>query len=138
MRKIVKEKTVEELVPRRFWKWKKVFEKEKLERIPTQKPWDHTIELKERFVPRKRRVYSLLREEKEEIQVFIENQLQKGYIQPSKLPDLTSLFCSKEGWKKENSTRLSSYKLVNGKKWVLFTPNCKYPRWSGKEGVYEN
>jgi len=73
MRKIVKEKTVEELVPRRFWKWKKVFEKEKLERIPTQKPWDHTIELKERFVPRKRRVYSLLREEKEKIQVFIED-----------------------------------------------------------------
>jgi len=64
---------VEELVPRRFWKWKKVFEKEKLERIPTQKPWDHTIELKERFVPRKRRVYSLLREEKEKIQVFIED-----------------------------------------------------------------
>ena len=64
---------MEELVPRRFWKWKKVFEKEKLERIPTQKPWDHTIELKERFVPRKRRVYSLLREEKEKIQVFIED-----------------------------------------------------------------
>ena len=64
---------MEELVPRRFWKWKKVFEKEKLERIPTQKPWDHTIELKKRFVPRKRRVYSLLREEKEKIQVFIED-----------------------------------------------------------------
>ena len=64
---------MEELVPRIFWKWKRVFEKEKLERIPTQKPWDHTIELKERFVPRKRRVYSLLREEKEKIQVFIED-----------------------------------------------------------------
>ena len=38
VRKIKEEKTVEELVPRRFWKWKKVFEKEELERIPTRKP----------------------------------------------------------------------------------------------------
>jgi len=30
--------------------------------------------------------------------------------------DLTSLFCSKEGWKKENGTRLSLYKSVNSKK----------------------
>jgi len=127
MRKTVKGKIVEELVSRRFWKWKKVFGKEKLERILIQKPWDYTIELKERFVPRKGKVYLLLRKEKEEIQVFIEDQLQKEYIWPSKLPDLTSPFCSKEGWKKENSTRLSSYKLVDGKKWVLFTSNCKYP-----------
>jgi len=32
-----KEKTVEELVPRRFWKWKKVFEKKRSERMPTRK-----------------------------------------------------------------------------------------------------
>ena len=73
MRKTVKGKIVEELVFRRFWKWKKVFGKEKLERILIQKPWDYTIELKERFVPRKGKVYSLLREEKEKIQVFIED-----------------------------------------------------------------
>jgi len=35
---------------------------------------------------KKRKVYSLSREEREEVQVFIENQLRKGYIRPSKSP----------------------------------------------------
>jgi len=73
-----------ELVPRRFWKWKKVFGKKESERMPVQKTWDHAIELKEGFMPRKRKVYSLLREEREEVQKFVEDQLRKGYIQPSK------------------------------------------------------
>ena len=75
MRKIKEEKTVEKLVPRRFWKWKKVFGKKELERMPTRKPWDHAIELKEGFVPRKRKVYLLSREEREEVQAFVEDQL---------------------------------------------------------------
>jgi len=43
--------------------------------MPVRKAWDHAIELKERFIPRKGKVYSLSREEKEEVQAFIENQL---------------------------------------------------------------
>jgi len=71
-------------VPRRFWKWKRVFRKRESERIPVQKAWDYTIELKEGFMPKKEKVYSLSREEKEEVQAFVEDQLRKGYIQPSK------------------------------------------------------
>ena len=78
--------TMEELVLKRFWKWKKVFGKAELERMPVQKPWDHAIELKEEFILRKGKVYSLSRDEREEVQVFIEDQLRKGYIQPSKSP----------------------------------------------------
>ena len=85
VKKIEKEKTVEELVPRRFWKWKKVFEKAESERIPVQKAWDHAIELKKGFVSKKRKVYSLSRKEQEEVQAFVEDQLQKGYIQLLKL-----------------------------------------------------
>jgi len=69
-----------ELVSKRFWKWKKVFGKKESKRIPVQKTWDHAIELKERFMPRKEKVYSLSREEKEEVQKFVEDQLRKGYI----------------------------------------------------------
>jgi len=64
---------LKKLVPRRFWKWKKVFGKKELERMPVQKIWDHAIELKERFMPRKGKVYSLLREEREEVQMFVED-----------------------------------------------------------------
>ena len=73
---------MEKLVPRRFWKWKKVFGKVELERMPVQKPWDHAIELKEGFVPRKGKVYSLSRDEREEVQVFVEDQLRKGVVIP--------------------------------------------------------
>jgi len=45
--------------------------------------------LKEGFIPKKRKVYSLLRKEREEVQAFVEDQLRKGYIQPSKLPQIS-------------------------------------------------
>jgi len=73
-------KVLRKLVPRRFWKWKKVFGKKESERMPVQKTWDHAIELKERFIPRKGKVYSLLKEERGEVQKFVEDQLRKGYI----------------------------------------------------------
>jgi len=69
-----------ELVPKRFWKWKKVFGKRESERMPVQKAWDHTIELKEEFIPKKGKVYSLSREEREKVEAFVKDQLQKGYI----------------------------------------------------------
>ena len=73
-------KVMRELVPKKFWRWKKVFGKAESERILVKKAWDHAIELKEGFVPRKGKVYTLSREEWEEVQVFVEDQLCKGYI----------------------------------------------------------
>jgi len=61
------EETLKRLVPKRFWKWKKVFGKKESERILVQKTWDHAIELKEGFIPKKGKMYSLLREEREEV-----------------------------------------------------------------------
>ena len=57
-----------------------------MEKMPTRKLWDYAIELKEGFVPKKEKVYLLSREEKEEVQAFMKDQLRKGYIQPLKLP----------------------------------------------------
>jgi len=67
-------------VPQKFHKWLKVFEKTESERIPVKKPWDHAINLKKDFVPRKRKTYLMSREEKREVREFIEEQLRKGYI----------------------------------------------------------
>ena len=72
--------TLERLVSKRFWKWKKVFSKRESERMPVQKTWDYAIELKEGFTLKKGKVYSLSREEREEVQAFVEDQLRKGYI----------------------------------------------------------
>ena len=49
----------EEMVPRWFHKYLKMFEKKDLERMPTKKTWDHAIDLREGFVPKKRKIYPL-------------------------------------------------------------------------------
>jgi len=38
------EEVLKKLVPRRFWKWKKVFGKKESERMLVRKIWDHAIE----------------------------------------------------------------------------------------------
>ena len=58
---------IEEMVPRWFHKYLKVFEKKDSERMPTRKTWDHAIDLREGFVPKKRKIYPLSRVEREEI-----------------------------------------------------------------------
>ena len=57
-----------------------------------RKVWDHVIEVKKRFVPRKEKVYPLSREERKEVREFIKEQLQKGYIQLSKSPQMVLVF----------------------------------------------
>ena len=68
------------MVPEKFHKWIKVFGKKQSERMPTRKVWDHAINVKEGFVPRKGKMYPLSREEREEVREFIREQLRKGYI----------------------------------------------------------
>jgi len=58
-------------VPEKFHKWIKVFGKKQLERMLTRKIWDYAIDMREGFVPRKGKVYSLFRKEREEVREFI-------------------------------------------------------------------
>jgi len=88
----VDHKKIEEMIPKRFLKWRKVFGKVESERIPTRKIWDHAIDLKETFKPQKGRIYPLSKNEREEVQNFINDQLRKGYIRPSKSPQTSSVF----------------------------------------------
>ena len=48
--------------------------------------------MKEGFVPRKGKIYPLSREKREEVREFIKKQLRKGYIWPSKLPQIALVF----------------------------------------------
>jgi len=67
----VDHRKVEEMVPKRFHKWLKVFGKVKSERMLVRKVWDHAINLRDNFKASKARVYSLSRNEKEEVQKFV-------------------------------------------------------------------
>ena len=83
---------VRKMVPQRSHKWLKVFKKAESKRIPVRKPQDYAINLREYFVPRKRRTYLILREEKEEVREFMEEQLRKGYIRLSKSSQISLVF----------------------------------------------
>ena len=57
-----------------------------------RKVWDHAINLKEMFKPQKKRIYSLSKDEKKEVQNFMKDQLRKKYIRPSKSPQTSLVF----------------------------------------------
>jgi len=109
------EEMLRRLVPRKFWKWRKVFGKRESERMPVQKTWNHAIELKKGFIPKKEKVYSLLKEEREEVQTFVEDQLKKEYIQPSKSPQTSPVhFVAK----KDGARRIvQDYRHIN--QWMI-------------------
>ena len=69
-----------------------MFGKKQLERILTRKVWDQAIDIKKGFVPRKRKVYPLSREERGEVCKFVKEQLRKDYIRPLKLSQMAPVF----------------------------------------------
>ena len=81
---LIELRMVEEMIPRQFYKYLKVFEEKESERMPTRKTWNHAIDLREGFVPKKGKIYLLSRVEREEVQEFVKDQLRKRYIRPSK------------------------------------------------------
>ena len=98
---LIELRTVEEIVPRQFHKYLKVFEKKELERMPTKKTWNYAIDLREEFVLKKGKIYLLLRAEREEVQEFVRDQLRKRYIRLSKsLQTLPVFFVPKKDGKK--------------------------------------
>ena len=80
-----------------------------------RKVWDHTINMKKGFVPRKRKVYLLSREESEEVREFIKKQLRKGYIRPSKSSQIVLVFFVE---KKDRKKRMvQDYRYLN--EWTI-------------------
>jgi len=68
------------LVPKELHKYLTVFEKKASERMPLRKPWDHAIDMKEDFQPKKAKIYPVSPDEQKEISDFLTDQTQKGYI----------------------------------------------------------
>ena len=83
---------IKEMVLRKSLKQRKVFRKVKSKRIPMRKIWDYTINLKKMFKLQKKRIYPLSKDERKEIQDFVNDQLRKRYIRPSKSPQTSLVF----------------------------------------------
>ena len=111
------EKTAKNLVPKEYNKYLKVFSKEESERMPIRKPWDHAIKLKDMFKPKQDRLISLSHEEQEEVSTFIDDQLRKGYIQPSKSEQTSPMFFipkkDRKKWMVQGYQYLNKYMIKN-------------------------
>ena len=63
-----------------------VFNKSAVDRLPVKRIWDHEIKLKEGFIPKSAKVYPLSPTDRQAVDEWLDEQLQKGYIQESKSP----------------------------------------------------
>ena len=86
------EKDPKKVVPPEFHDFLKLFDEKASERFPPKRPWDHKIELKDTFKPISMKPYRISPQEEEALNNFIEENLRKGYIRPSKSPMASPFF----------------------------------------------
>ncbi|SJK96774.1 uncharacterized protein ARMOST_00020 [Armillaria ostoyae] len=106
------QKTFEEMVPPDYRSFHDLFSKENFDELPERKPWDHAIEL----VPNAKstldcKVYPLNRNEQEQLDKFLDENLDSGRITESKSPFASPFFFVK---KKDSSLRpVQDYRKLN-------------------------
>ena len=111
----IEKKTPKELVPPTFHNYLMVFKQTASERMLVHKPWDHTIDLKPGFQPKKGKIYLLSPDEQKEVQDFLLAQLEKGYIRSSKsLQTSLVFFITKKDGKKR---MVQDYRHINN--WMV-------------------
>ncbi|SJL15199.1 uncharacterized protein ARMOST_18685 [Armillaria ostoyae] len=105
-------KTFEEMVPPDYRSFRDLFSKENFDELPERKPWDHAIEL----IPNAKstldcKVYPLNRNEQEQLDKFLDENLDSGRIKESKSPFASPFFFVK---KKDGSLRpIQDYRKLN-------------------------
>jgi hypothetical protein len=105
-------RTFEEIVPAEYRQYADVFSEVESERLPEHKPYDHAIDLKpETPETIQSKVYPMPLNEQGELDWFLEENLRKGYIAPSKSPIASPVFFIK---KKDRKLRLvQDYRKLN-------------------------
>ena len=91
-----KELSVEEMVPPEYHEFLDVFDEQKENCFPESKDWDHKIDMKEGFEPKSFKNYNLTPEEQIELDTFLKENLDKGYILPSQSPMASPFFFVKK------------------------------------------
>ena len=85
-----------EQIPEEYHEFIRVFDEEEANRFPESRIWDHKIKLKEGFQPKSFKTYNLTPKEQKELDAFLKENLEKGYIRPSKSPMATPFFFVKK------------------------------------------
>ena len=115
------EKTWDQIVPPHYHKWKKVFSEEEAKRFPEHQPWDIAIDFTA-DAPKSLdcKIYPLTLKEQGQLKAYIKDNLEKGYIHPSKSQYSSPFFFV---GKKDGKFR----PVVNYRKLNSFTVPDRYP-----------
>lgn len=100
-----------EKVPSKYHKYLNLFSKAALDRLPQHKPYDYAINLIDNPKMSQSKCYPLSPAEQKELDKFIDKNLKKGYIRPSKSPYSSPFFFV---WKKDSTlTPVQDYRKLN-------------------------
>src|SRR5438445_2300998 len=83
---------VRDKLPNEIKEYADVFIERPVGQLPTRKPWDHYVDLKEGFIPQKGRIIPLPMGDVQKIKEFIEENIKKGFIRPSKSSQTAPIF----------------------------------------------
>jgi hypothetical protein len=105
-------RTFEEMVPEPYRDFAKVFSEDESHRLPKHQPWDHAIDLEPDAVMHwKVKLYPMSPTEQVELDKWLEENLAKGYLRPSKSPMASPVFFIK---KQDGKLRLvQDYRRLN-------------------------
>ena len=70
-------------VPSIYHNFEDLFSKQKADRLPEHKPYDHAIRLQPGFQPPYKPIYSQSATELKALREYLEENLKKGFIRPS-------------------------------------------------------
>ena len=78
--------TDEQIVPPEYHEYLDIFDEKWASWFPDKRPWDHKIEMKPGFEPKSFKNYNLTLAEQDELNKFLKENLEKGYIWKSESP----------------------------------------------------
>ena len=98
-------------LPPQYSVYADVFSEQTFDTLPPRRDFDHAIELKESFTPKVAKLYLLNPEELTACQIFVDENMKTGRIQPSKSPQASPFFFVK---KKDGKLRpVQDYRYLN-------------------------
>ncbi len=89
-------KMVKEIVPKELHDFLDIFSDKKATRFPARRPYDHKIETKPGFKPKRHKLYCRIPEKDTALKIFVDKNLQKAYIRPSTAKMASSFFFVKK------------------------------------------
>ncbi|KAI5115150.1 hypothetical protein M0805_003009 [Coniferiporia weirii] len=85
-------KSLDKMILSQYHQYLRIFQKKAAKHFPISCPYDHAIDLKPDFIPHNCKIYPLSPKEQIALNNFLEENLHKGYIQPSKSPMASPFF----------------------------------------------